>query len=181
VTDRQGVIAAIDAKIAELQRELERLRRAAELIPLTETNLEALQRTRAVFLGEPVGVQGTPDVPRVTLSQMIPAGSTGALTLEILGRLQRPVHISALMRELREKGSQASQDTVTSMLSRYKTNGCVKRVATSTYTLGEVQPLIRPVESTLLQEDTPVGGDLSGNSGGTNNEGGELALMNELQ
>jgi hypothetical protein len=181
VADRQDVIAAIDTKIAEMQQELERLRRAAELIPLTEANLEALQRTRALFLGEHIQLQETGEVRRSNLSHMIPAGSTGGMTLEILREAGRPLHISELMRELRAKGSKSSQDTVTGMLSRYITNKYVKRVATSTYALGDKPASIRGVAPTISPSETNLATDLSENDIGTNHESGQFAEMNESQ
>jgi hypothetical protein len=177
VADQQGVIAAIDAKIVEMQQELERLRRAAELIPLTEANLEALQRTRSLFMGERLEGRETVEVRRSNRSHMIPADSAGGLTLEILREAKRPLHISELMRELTAKGSQASQDTVSGMLSRYLSKGYVTRVATSTYTLGEKQPPIRGRPPPELRREMNLESDLSEN----NHEGGQFTHMNELQ
>lgn len=130
----KDVIEVIDSKIAETKRELERLRRAAELLPTVEANLTALLRSRALLSGEePEEGLSAPD-DRKRIRSALP-GSIGALATDALREAGKPLHVDEILSRLRGKGSKAAKHTVVGALARYTKIGRLRRTAPSTYAL----------------------------------------------
>jgi hypothetical protein len=130
-TAQDTVITSLDTKIEELQ-----------------TTLDALRRTRAFFAAERER-QGILDTHAQTHGQderlpesqpsatvdfpMQPAKSMGMMVLDHLYEAGRPMHVDELMPKLRNKGSQASRQTVIGTLARYTKEGKLRRIAPNTY------------------------------------------------
>jgi hypothetical protein len=137
-TAQDTVITSLDTKIEELQ-----------------TTLDALRRTRAFFAAERER-QGILDTHAQTHGQderlpesqpsatvdfpMQPAKSMGMMVLDHLYEVGRPMHVDELMPKLRNKGSQASRQTVIGTLARYTKEGKLKRVAPNTYVVKKLPP-----------------------------------------
>jgi hypothetical protein len=130
-----NVVEAIDTKIADMEKELERLRRAAELLPKVESDLSALKRTRSMFTGEDTATVA-PMNPPMTIAR---SGSIASMLGEILLEAGKPLHLNDIYLKLQGKGGKASKATVTSTLIRLMKNGKLERTTTSTYSLARKQ------------------------------------------
>lgn len=138
------VLKTLDAKITETERELERLKRAAELLPIVSTNLQALRRSRAILAGEnPDGV--TQDVKLGEslhvldgAARPVVSGSVGVLAVEILKQTGKAMHARELTEGIRAKGRDVRFPTVVGALVRYVKAGQVRRTAPNTYALPKV-------------------------------------------
>jgi hypothetical protein len=137
-TAQDTVITSLDTKIEELQ-----------------TTLDALRRTRAFFAAERER-QGILDThaqtnvqderpPEIQPSDTVyfptqPAKSIGMMVLDHLNQVGRPIHVDELMPKLRNKGSQASRQTIIGTLARYTKEGKLKRIAPNTYVVKMLRP-----------------------------------------
>lgn len=144
VTEQDTVITTLDAKIAEL-----------------EATLDALRRTRAFFAAES-GRAGMPITQTSVNAQgerssggqpPLQKQSIGTMIVDILHDAGRPVHVDELIVRLKAKGSQASRATVMGTLSRYKTDGKLRRVAQNTYALKKSPVREHDTASSLPQEE----------------------------
>jgi hypothetical protein len=144
VTEQDTVITTLDAKIAEM-----------------EATLDALRRTRAFFAAE-WGRAGMPITQTSVNAQgerssggqpPLQKQSIGTMIVDILHDAGRPVHVDELIVRLKAKGSQASRATVMGTLSRYKTDGKLRRVAQNTYALKKSPVREHDTASSLPQEE----------------------------
>jgi len=134
-------VKALDAKIAETERELERLQREAELLPVVSMNLQALRRSRAILAGEnpdalpheSEAAEGA-HIGRRASGGMVP-GSVGSLAVEILRAAGKPLNARELTERIRARGKKASMPTVVGALARYASKGILRRVGPSQYAL----------------------------------------------
>ncbi len=126
----QNIITALDQKIAETEKELEKLRHAAELLPKVDTNLLALKRTRALLLGSDPDELG----PKENGSSGIhsQSGSIGSVALEVLREIG-PLHVDDLLPRLESRGIKTNKNTLAGTLVRYKKMGKVKRTKPNTF------------------------------------------------
>ena len=128
------VLKMLDAKITETERELERLQRAAELLPIVSTNLLALRRSRAILAGEnPDGV--TREARLGETVHAVVSGSVGALAVGILTETGKAMHARELTERIRAKGKDVNLPTVVGALVRYVKAGQLRRTAPNTYAL----------------------------------------------
>ncbi len=143
------VVAGLDAGIAELQRELDELRRQVAQV---ETDLEDMRRMRTRFAareqrGTVGDLFGTPAAVQSALS------ATG-LAIQILSETGRPMHIDELMRDLATRGAKATKSTIVGQLARYVRKGRLTRPAPSTYaSQRSAAPKIDAEEKTERQAD----------------------------
>lgn len=142
----EDALPAIDAKITEIERKVEELQRAAELLPLYRERLQALRITRAVMNGENPESSGsvvlTPETGsmRITGGQVrlqFTPGSVGAIAVEVLKEAGHPLHVRDLVTRINAKGKRADKATIVGALSRYVTEGKMRRITPGTYALAE--------------------------------------------
>jgi len=130
--DNNDVIEAIDAKIATVQEEVLKLRKATEQLSILETQLALLKRTRGIFLN------GNSERP-ATHSLVLGANadqSVGDSLIQILKEAGGPMTLDDIFHRFRDRGGESNRATVTSTLVRLMQRG-VRRVGVGTYTLQE--------------------------------------------
>lgn len=142
MASNDDVLRTLDAKITETQRELERLKRAAELLPIVSTNLQALQRSRAILAGENPDVathtEGLLDTGRgMDGTRAVVSGSVGVLAVEILKESGKAMHAKKLTERIRAKGKDVNLPTVVGTLVRYVKTGQLRRTAPNTFGLAK--------------------------------------------
>jgi hypothetical protein len=145
------ILRAIDVKIAELEREKERLQVVMRQLAAVVSKLDALKKSRAVLAetdleippeagsgpanGNGANGSPTPPIPGITVSRVVP-GSIGAITLEILHQAGKPLKVDEILNSVHQKGKpDVTQATLVSTLSTYVSSGKLRRPAPSTYEL----------------------------------------------
>ena len=129
-------ITAIDEKINETRVELDKLRRASELIPNVEANLEALTRTRSILLEENNHKNIDGPVKRPAKRKRS-ANSIGAVSIEIIKEAGNPLHVKDLVPKLHARGKQVNKATVAGALLRLAEEGLLRKVYPNTYDLAD--------------------------------------------
>ena len=136
----KDVVEALDAKILEAEKELERLKRIAAQIPQIEVDLQSLRRTRSMFgPKKPSNDVGstTKTVAITTREPKLQPHSIGGLAVEILKESGRPMHVDDILPRLRSKGKSASRASLVATLIRYMQDGVLTKTAANTFTLPE--------------------------------------------
>jgi hypothetical protein len=149
-----AVVTALDAKIAELEREAEKLQNMIQRLAAVSANLDALRKARAVMAdehgdgdlvartnGSGASIQ-KPLLPIRIESKTDPAlrpplpGSIGFIAIEVLRRAAKPLPVAELLPLIQAEGkSKLSQNTLVSTLCGYVISGRLKRPSPSVYSL----------------------------------------------
>jgi hypothetical protein len=124
--DNSTIVQALDAKIAELEREENRLQTAIQRLAAVKSDLDALRKTRALMAGgvSAMGVNGNGAAvshqgDRRKESRIVP-GSIGYFALEVLREAGAPVHVKELLPRVRAKGKpELTESTLISVLCGY--------------------------------------------------------------
>jgi hypothetical protein len=137
-TEQDTLIATLDAKIEELQTMLDALRRTRVFFA-AERERQGILDTHAQTSAEDERRPETQPADAVHFPTQL-TKSIGMMILDHLNEVGGPIHVDELMPKLRNKGSQASRQTVIGTLARYKKEGKLRRVAQNTYTLKKLPP-----------------------------------------
>jgi hypothetical protein len=148
------VIMALDAKIAELERDAEKLQNMIQQLATVSANLDSLRKARAVMAAE---AGGSSDIahtngnglPRQT--PLLPAqgelkakselrpplrGSIGFLAIEVLRQAAKPLHVNDFLPLVQAQGKPGlTEGTFVSTLCGYVKAGRLKRPSPSVYSL----------------------------------------------
>jgi hypothetical protein len=124
-------IAALDAEIAQLEDELDALRRARSVMASRAVSNKTVK--------QPTESPRTVGQRRATAirSRMQP-GSVGSIAIEILRDAGTPLPVSEILSRLHEKqskGKKTSKATLVSTLCTYMNDGKLRRTAPSVYAL----------------------------------------------
>jgi hypothetical protein len=123
-----NIVAVLDAEIEKLER---RIRELEAQLPALKAERDAYRKIRNLM---PATVHGENDNNQ-KYSRMT-AGSIGALALEVLKEDAVPMHVSALLDKIREKGKpDLKEATLVSTLCTYRNAGKLTRTAPNTYAL----------------------------------------------
>jgi len=163
-TSDQIALQVIDQRIADAEKELERLKRAAEFLPAVTTNLVALRRTRAILIGEAERVPTTHEIRAGDSLRMADSPPTiqaappsiGSITLKLLNQAKRPMLVRELVPLINARGNPANEATIVGALARYVKMGRLIRPARSTYGLPngvtyQAKPSEGDFEGTILE------------------------------
>ncbi len=150
------VVEALDAKIAELEREAQELQKAIQRLSSVSASLDALRKARAVMAAgsEPVdgsvahtngtGPQTQPpflnvqDVPKPDILQRLTPGSIGFIAIEVLRQAGKPLHVDELLPLVQaQRKPKLAESTLVSTLCGYVNNKTpkLKRVSPNVYGL----------------------------------------------
>lgn len=131
--DRQA-LRAIDRKIAEITRELQRLERAALL---RNSELRTLRAARVVIAGG-----GATPLPTISAAgdvlaarQKLFPDSVFTRATQVLEEVGRPLHAGELTAQLRARGYRINSATLVGALARAVKRGWIRRVAPNVYGL----------------------------------------------
>ena len=130
------VVKALDTLIRQVREDLETAKRAADSIPVLSSDLLALERARALALGNGHGVVHVAVEPGTAEVRFVPRPVTVYQTdmvLNILRTAGRPMTVKEIMAALKEQAPGAKEMTIVSHLVRFVQKGKVTRTAPSTY------------------------------------------------
>src|SRR5687768_9977021 len=99
-------VATIDRKIIELEREYQRIKQAAESLPVLEANLAALKRTRSILTGS------NPELSSQSTNGTGSQKTIGGVVLATLNEEGKPMHVNDLLPRIKDAGIEASRNTV---------------------------------------------------------------------
>jgi hypothetical protein len=131
-------VKIIDAKIMETEKELEKLRRAAELLPVVSSDLMALRRTRALLLGEDPDTDLKPTPPPAMNGHHPTQGrgvSAAQAMMETIRAAGTPLHAKDITSTVNGRGFQITRATAEGQLARWVKEGKLVRTAPSTFAL----------------------------------------------
>ncbi len=153
--EAEPAIEALDAKIIEQERRLQRMRRVADSIASVEANIAALRRSRALLLGEsPRAMSITPATGTVAIlgathSVSTRPGSLGAMAVRIIEAKGHPMHVTEITEAIRATGRDTTLPTVVGAVARYARFGLLRKTGVSTYGLGDREAQGGPTEHDL--------------------------------
>ena len=131
-------IKFIDEMIAEKQAELEKLHHAAQLIPITEADLQALNRIRRMATGElsDASDSAQPQTNGASrIDRLSKPGSISNIALHILRESGKPMHVDEVASRLHSRGLDVKKPTVIGTLVRYTKSGFLNRTAPNTFSI----------------------------------------------
>jgi hypothetical protein len=154
---------ALDNKIAELQRDAEKLQGLIQRLATVTADLDALRKARAVMASEMThsvnaedhpashtngngnsvlrlsqGILDDQNQPKTNLSSLRQPlqGSIGFLAIEVLRQAGKPLHVGELFPLVKAQGKpQLTENTLVSTLCNYVNSGRLKRISPSVYGL----------------------------------------------
>ena len=150
-TAQDTVIASLDTKIEELQATLT-LYAAHEHFSRQNESGEGILDTHAQTHGQDERLSETQPSAMVDFTTQ-PAKSMAMMALDHLNEAGRPIHVDELMPKLRNKGSQASRQTVIGTLARYRKEGKLRRIAPNTYVVKKLPPSEPPAAPTSQESN----------------------------